>query len=51
MRPISGQGVDGRPRGISAGLDMSLRVVARLAGEELAARTARQMDYDWRKAR
>jgi transcriptional regulator GlxA family with amidase domain len=37
--------------GISAGLDMSLRVVARLAGEELAARTARQMDYDWRKDR
>lgn len=35
--------------GISAGLDMSLRIVARLAGEELAGRTARQMDYDWRK--
>jgi transcriptional regulator GlxA family with amidase domain len=33
--------------GISAGLDMSLRIVARLAGQELAERTARQMDYDW----
>lgn len=37
--------------GISAGLDMSLRIVARFAGEELAERTARQMDYDWRKQR
>jgi len=35
--------------GISAGIDMSLRIVARLAGQELAERTARQMDYDWRK--
>ncbi len=35
--------------GISAGLDMSLRLVARLAGQELAERTARQMDYDWRR--
>jgi transcriptional regulator GlxA family with amidase domain len=35
--------------GISAGLDMSLRLVARLAGLDLAERTARQMDYDWRK--
>ncbi len=35
--------------GISAGLDMSLRIVARLAGEDLAERTARQMEYDWRK--
>jgi transcriptional regulator GlxA family with amidase domain len=34
--------------GISAGLDMSLRIVARLAGQELAERTARQMDYEWR---
>lgn len=36
--------------GISAGLDMSLRLVARLEGEALAARTARQMDYDWRRS-
>lgn len=34
--------------GISAGLDLSLRLVARLAGQDLAERTARQMDYDWR---
>ncbi len=33
--------------GISAGLDMSLHLVARLESEELAVRTARQMDYDW----
>jgi transcriptional regulator GlxA family with amidase domain len=33
--------------GISAGLDMSLRIVARLAGEDLAKRTARQIDYSW----
>ncbi len=36
--------------GISAGLDMSLHLVARLEGEELAVRTARQMDYDWNRA-
>ena len=35
--------------GISAGIDMSLRAVARLAGQELAERTARQMDYEWRQ--
>jgi transcriptional regulator GlxA family with amidase domain len=34
--------------GISAGLDMSLHIVARLAGHDLAVRTARQMDYEWR---
>ncbi|MYM33174.1 DJ-1/PfpI family protein [Duganella sp. FT94W] len=33
--------------GISAGIDMSLHLVARLAGRALAERTARQMDYDW----
>jgi transcriptional regulator GlxA family with amidase domain len=33
--------------GISAGIDMSLHLVARLAGRELALRTARQMEYDW----
>ena len=35
--------------GISAGIDMSLYLVARLAGEELARRTAHQMEYDWRR--
>ena len=34
--------------GISAGVDMSLHLVRRLAGAELAVATARQMDYDWR---
>ncbi|MBV5291887.1 MAG: DJ-1/PfpI family protein [Curvibacter lanceolatus] len=33
--------------GISAGIDMSLHLVARLAGQALAERTARQMDYRW----
>jgi transcriptional regulator GlxA family with amidase domain len=33
--------------GISAGLDMSLHLVRRLASPELAIATARQMDYDW----
>lgn len=33
--------------GISAGIDMSLHLVERLAGLELAERTARQMDYAW----
>lgn len=35
--------------GISAGLDMSLHLVARLESEELAVCTARQMDYDWQR--
>lgn len=33
--------------GISAGIDMSLHLVERLAGRALALRTARQMEYDW----
>jgi len=33
--------------GIAAGIDMSLHLVARHAGEELARRTARQMDTPW----
>ncbi len=35
--------------GISAGIDMSLHLVSRLASLELAERTARQMEFDWRK--
>ncbi|MBA5639226.1 DJ-1/PfpI family protein [Duganella sp. LX20W] len=35
--------------GISAGIDMSLHLVERLAGRALALETARQMDYDWRE--
>lgn len=34
--------------GISAGMDMSLHLVERIAGKELAVWTSRQMDYDWR---
>jgi transcriptional regulator GlxA family with amidase domain len=33
--------------GISAGIDMALHLVSRLEGQELAVRTARQMDYQW----
>ena len=35
--------------GISAALDLALHLVARLAGQELAVATARQMDYAWRQ--
>lgn len=33
--------------GISAGIDMSLHLVERMAIRALAARTARQLDFDW----
>lgn len=33
--------------GISAGIDMSLHLVARLTSETLALRTARQMEFQW----
>jgi len=33
--------------GISAGIDMSLYLVSRLAGKEHAVKTARQMEYVW----
>ena len=36
--------------GISAGIDMSLHLVERLASRDLALATARQMDYDWRES-
>lgn len=35
--------------GISAGIDMSLHLVAELQSEELAQRTAFQMEYNWQK--
>jgi transcriptional regulator GlxA family with amidase domain len=35
--------------GISAGIDMSLYLVARLADESVALKTARQMDYRWQR--
>lgn len=34
--------------GISAGIEMSLHLVRRLADENVAHKTARQMEYDWR---
>lgn len=33
--------------GISAGIDMSLHLVSRIAGMPLAERTARQMEFEW----
>jgi transcriptional regulator GlxA family with amidase domain len=33
--------------GIAAGIDMSLHVVARLLGNEVAENTAKQMEYPW----
>ena len=37
--------------GIAAGIDMSLHVVAKLHGEEVALQTARQMEYPWKESR
>lgn len=36
--------------GIAAGIDMSLYVVERLIGQDVAAATARHMEYPWRKS-
>lgn len=33
--------------GIAAGIDMSLHVVGRVLGEEIAGKTAKQMEYPW----
>ena len=35
--------------GISAGIDMALHLIAKLEDQDLAIRTARQMEYDWQK--
>lgn len=35
--------------GISAGIDMCLHLVGRLHSETLAQKTARQMEFDWKK--
>lgn len=35
--------------GISAGIDMSLHLVSKLQNEELAIKTAKQMDFSWTK--
>ncbi|MGD8368519.1 MAG: DJ-1/PfpI family protein [Desulfobacterales bacterium] len=36
--------------GISAGIDMSLHLVGRLHSASLARKTARQMEYDWKRS-
>ena len=36
--------------GISAGIDLSLELVSKFAGEELAERTVQQMEYAWSRA-
>ncbi len=36
--------------GISAGIDMSLHLVSRFDSDDLAIRTARQMEYDWKRS-
>ncbi|ASI90877.1 DJ-1/PfpI family protein [Vibrio mediterranei] len=33
--------------GISAGIDMSLRLVEKLRGRDIALKTAKQMEFDW----
>ena len=35
---------------VCTGIDMALHVVGRLHGEEIARRTARDMEYDWAQA-
>lgn len=35
--------------GISAGIDMYLHLVSKLAGQDLALKTARQMDHAWQQ--
>jgi transcriptional regulator GlxA family with amidase domain len=34
--------------GISAGIDLSFHIVQKLLGEEIAAKTARYMEYNWK---
>jgi len=34
--------------GVSVGIDMSLHIVERLCGPEIARHTARELEYDWR---
>lgn len=51
LRWVPATGPDGQrlwtSAGIAAGIDLSLHLVAELAGPDLARRTARQMDYPW----
>jgi len=46
-RRLAGQGAIVAAGGVTAGIDLSLHLVERLAGRELALATARHMDYDW----
>ena len=46
--PADGRGVVASSAGISAGIDLSLHLVARLHGVDAAERTARYMEYHWR---
>ncbi|HVZ00242.1 MAG TPA: DJ-1/PfpI family protein [Dongiaceae bacterium] len=45
--PFVDEGAVVTSAGISAGIGMSLHLVARILGAEAAQRTARQMQYDW----
>ena len=46
-RRWTGNGAVVASGGVTTGIDLSLHLVERLAGRELALATARQMDYDW----
>ena len=46
-RRWSGNGAIVAAGGVTTGVDLSLHLVERLAGRELALATPRQMDYDW----
>lgn len=46
--PAGGRGVVATSAGISAGIDLSLHLVARLHGVAVAERTAQYMEYHWR---
>ena len=35
--------------GVSAGIDMALAIIARLAGSDAAEQAARTMEYEWRR--
>lgn len=46
--PFIDHGTVATSGGISAGIGLSLHLVQRIAGNDLAMLTARQMEYDWR---
>ena len=49
--PFVDQGAVVTSAGISAGIGMSLHLVARILGADAARRTARQMQFDWEPMR